>query len=59
MNLNKTIPTCPPDPERLRKRLMETGKELRERLEDERRSFHEKRKRDSKENRVSGDCKNG
>lgn len=55
MNLDKTIPTCPPDPERLGKRVMETSKELRERLEDERRSFHEKRKRDSKENRGSSE----
>lgn len=59
MNLDKTIPACPPDPKPFGNRLMETSKELRERLEDERRSFHEKRKRDSKENRVSGDCKNG
>jgi len=57
MNLGKGKPTQPPEPnfQLMAERLRETPEELKERLEDEKRLFHEKRKRDSNENNGSGD----
>jgi len=57
MNLGKGRSTQPPEPDLklIAERLRETPEELKARLADEKRSFHEKRKRDSKENNGSSD----